>query len=274
MRDVVALVRPRISAMVAGAAAFGYLLAGNVSVWRLVGAVGGAFFLCAGCSALNQVQEWRIDARMSRTASRPVASGRMTPAAGAGAAALTMGLGAGLYWMAGGALVLAVCAGVVALYNGLYTPLKRHTSFAVLVGGVAGALPPYTGWLCAGGEPLDTGILGVGLMIYLWQVPHFWMLAELHREDFAAAGLPVTPLRMPRRIFNPLMYLWVVGYFTAALALPVLVDAPGAALGVTAASAACGVGVGLCGMWGRTGRAMVWLNASLPLVCVAVLLGL
>lgn len=280
----VALARPRISAMVAGAALFGFLLGweSGAPLGAGLAVCAGSFALCGGCSALNQVQERVLDARMRRTASRPVPAGRMSPSLATLWAVALMAVGLALYAAAGflgagprgaGALVLAG-VGVVALYNGLYTPLKRLTGLAVLVGGVPGAMPPYVGWLAAGGAPDAPGILAVCVVVYLWQVPHFWMLAELHHADYAAARLPLPPVRLPVAVYRPLMYLWVVAYFTTALTLPVFVGAPEAAPWMLGICAVTGAGVGLCGVWGRSRRAMAWLNASMPLLFAALLLGL
>lgn len=273
VHDVVMLMRPRIAMMVAGATAFGFLLHGSGDVGAFALVVSGSFLLCAGCSALNQVQERRLDASMSRTAGRPVARGAVSAVRGLCLAVMFMAVGLLLYGAAGGERLLLVGLGIIAIYNGLYTPLKRLTGMAVLVGGVPGALPPYTGWLAAGGYPAATGIIAVCVIVYLWQVPHFWMLALLHRDDYIAASLPLPPLRITPRIFHPMMYLWIVAYFTAALTLPAILGIPAIAPWVMAASAMCGAGVGLCGIWGRTRRAMAWLNASLPLLMAAMLMG-
>jgi len=186
--DLAALARWRVSLAVALATAGG-ALAGGAGAGPLFAATAGSLLLCAGVSALNQVQERDTDARMRRTRGRPLPSGRIAPRAALILAALLGACGLGLYVFAGGARLLSLGIAVPLLYNGLYTPLKRATPLCMLVGGVAGALPPLAGWLAAGrgaGEPV---ILCLFAALYLWQTPHFWRLAERHAADYRAAAL-------------------------------------------------------------------------------------
>jgi protoheme IX farnesyltransferase len=209
------LIRPKVSLAVGAGSLFGALYHGHLyggpdNAWA---AAAGAFLLCGGCSALNQVQERGRDARMERTRNRPLASGRMTPASGLLWAALFSLAGLALFFWAGGWPTLLAGLGVVAVYNGLYTPLKRFTPMALLAGGVAGAAPPLTGWMAAGGGWLDPHILGVAVIFYLWQVPHFWLLAEKHREDYGRAGFAVLHVGLSPAFRARLMAVWVAAYF-------------------------------------------------------------
>ena len=211
------LFRPRVSLAVAAGSLFGalyhgHLYGGTDPALAWTGAA-GAFWLCAGCSALNQVQERDRDARMERTRNRPLASGRLSPSAGAWLGALAGLSGLLLFFLAGGWPALCAGLAVVAVYNGLYTPLKRVSPLALLAGGVAGAAPPLTGWLAAGGHPADPRILGVAVIFYLWQVPHFWLLAEKHRDDYARAGFAVPHAGLSPAVRARLMAVWVAAYF-------------------------------------------------------------
>jgi protoheme IX farnesyltransferase len=212
---VFSLTRPRVSLAVAAGSLFGALYHGHLygGESRALMAAAGAFLLCGGCSALNQVQERDRDARMERTCNRPLASGRMTLARGMCWAFLFGLAGLSLFFLAGGWPTLLAGLGVVAVYNGLYTPLKRFTPMALLAGGVAGAAPPLTGWLAAGGGWLDPRILGVAVIFYLWQVPHFWLLAEKHREDYGRAGFAVLNIGLSPAFRARLMGVWVAAYF-------------------------------------------------------------
>jgi protoheme IX farnesyltransferase len=212
---VFSLIRPRVSLAVAAGSLFGALYHGQLygGSGRAVMAAAGAFLLCSGCSALNQVQERGRDARMERTRNRPLASGRMAPALGLSWAGLFGLAGLALFYLAGGWPTLLAGLGVVAVYNGLYTPLKRVSPMALLAGGVAGAAPPVTGWLAAGGGWLDPRILGVAVIFYLWQVPHFWLLAEKHREDYGRAGFALLGVGLPPVFRARLMAVWVAAYF-------------------------------------------------------------
>lgn len=271
LKDAAALSRPRISLAVGGASLFGALLAGGGEPMRVVGAALGAVLLCGGCSALNQVQERRRDALMRRTASRPLPARRVTAAQALAVAAAEGGAGLALFLLAGGFPLLAVGLAVVVSYNLLYTPLKAVTPAALLVGGLAGALPPLTGWLAAGGAVAHPTILAVTGMVYLWQVPHFWLLAERRRDEYERAGFPVAASAMPQRLYRPLMALWIVAYFIGlawALAL-----ASGSGLGSAALSATilAGVAVAAVAASGRETPALAAVNSSMALGMAAML---
>ena len=165
------LIRWRVCLFASAASLTGYALARPRFDTGMVLAAAGAFFLAAGGSVLNQVQERAEDALMRRTADRPLPSGQWSWPAAAGLAGACLALSLGLLvlagWQAGGSaggsargLTLAgLWLAVVVIYNGLYTPLKRVTPLCILVGGVAGALPPVVGWAAAGGSILDFRIL-------------------------------------------------------------------------------------------------------------------
>lgn len=223
MYQFLALIRPRVSLAVACGSLFGAVyhsvVGGGTEPMRGVLAAIGAGLLCAGCSALNQVQERRFDRRMLRTRNRPVASGYFSPFMGAGVAAVLMLNGLLLFLLSGGWPLVWLGLAVPVIYNGLYTPLKPHTPMALLVGALSGALPPLTGWVGAGGSLLAPDMLAVTAIFYLWQVPHFWLLHEKHRDDYERAGFATLGSRLPRRLYRPLFGLWVGAYFVGLSSL-------------------------------------------------------
>ncbi|MGE4298520.1 MAG: protoheme IX farnesyltransferase [Desulfovibrionaceae bacterium] len=265
------LARPRVSLMVAGATLFGALLHGGGEPWSVACAVAGALCLCAGCSALNQVQERGRDALMARTRDRPLPMGRIGAGHAVQLAAVLLSVGLVLFLLAGGWLLGAVGVAVPLVYNGAYTPLKPRTSLALLVGGTVGAFPPLAGWLAAGGVPHDPRILAVMGLFYLWQTPHFWLLAAIHRHDYARAGFPLVAASLPPWACNPLMLLWIMAFFLASGALL-------GSMGQGMASPALLCGTLLAGAattafavrgYGRVALAVV--NASLVLSMAAIL---
>jgi len=224
-RDLLQLLRPRIGFLAAVGTAAGCLTAGSVAAMPM--AAGGALLLCGGCSALNQVQERAEDARMARTSSRPLPSGRMTVGAALGVALACLALAAtALGQTPGGAAAALFVPVVVLVYNGLYTPLKKRTSLAMLVGALAGALPPVLGFAASGASPFDARALLLAGVFYAWQVPHFWLFARLHREQYAAAGFFVPHDGVGRAPGT--LSVWVLGYGAAMLLIPAfgLVSAP------------------------------------------------
>ena len=152
----------------------------------------GVMLLSSGASALNQVQERDRDARMARTAGRPLPSGRISHAQGLTFATLATAAGAAVLWMGIGrtAGILGLIA--AAFYNGVYTPwLKPTSAFAAVPGAIPGSIPPVIGWVAAGGGLTDAGAVILFGILFLWQMPHFWALALRYRSDYASGGFPM-----------------------------------------------------------------------------------
>lgn len=191
--DILELAKVRIVGMSVAMAAMGYVL-GIVGqpfdLVRFTALMIGLFLLGGGCGAWNHVLERDVDARMRRTADRPIPAGRMRwqSAAMFGTLATVAGLAClfgAVNWLTGVLGFLTFVSYVV-----LYTPLKRYSSLATLVGAIPGALPPLMGWTGATGYLGLEGMLLFGIL-FLWQIPHFLALAWLYREDYARAGFPI-----------------------------------------------------------------------------------
>ncbi|MGQ0552817.1 MAG: heme o synthase [Planctomycetota bacterium] len=182
-----ALLRPRIAFLVLVEAAAGYLLEAPADFGPLPGLLLGTLLVAgAGCT-LNHYLERDIDARMERTQKRPLVTGALSErqVLGFGIAALLAGLL--VLALCCGTLVVLLMAGASAVYLGLYTPLKRRTSANTWVGALPGALPLLAGSAAAGG-PSRLGLL-VFALIFLWQLPHFFAIAAMYREDYQGGGL-------------------------------------------------------------------------------------
>jgi len=194
--DLFALTKPRITLLVMLTVAAGYVLAvplargawGVEQWWLLLHTVVGSGLVAAGASALNQVAERDVDALMRRTARRPLPSGRLT-VRDATVFSWILGLGGILHLsLVVNTLTALVAAATLGTYLLLYTPLKRRTPIATLIGVVPGALPIVGGWTGAGG-PLDARVWVLFVILCMWQLPHFLALAWMYREDYARAGL-------------------------------------------------------------------------------------
>jgi heme o synthase len=197
--DFVELTKPRITFLVLVTTAVGYALGvgSNFHPAVFVALLVGTALVSGGASALNQWAERDADARMNRTASRPLPSGRLAPAD-----ALAFGLAisaAGLVVLAGAVNRLAALLALVSLssYVLAYTPLKRVTSLCTVVGAVPGAIPPLIGWAAARGS-LDREAWALFAVLFLWQLPHFLSIAWIYREDYARAGFPMLPVADPQ----------------------------------------------------------------------------
>ena len=196
--DFVTLAKPRLNLLVVFTTAAGLYLASpnGVALSVLLHALMGTALIAGGAAALNQVLERDTDARMRRTRTRPIASGRLRPSQGVlfGLALSTAGL---IELAAGVNLISAGMAGLtLGSYVLVYTPLKRRTSLATLVGAVPGALPPVIGWVAATGSLTLPALVLFGISFF-WQMPHFLAIAWLYRDEYAAAGIPLLPVLEP-----------------------------------------------------------------------------
>ena len=192
--DFVSLTKPRITALVLLTGAVGTRLASSripVRAWIL--SLLGTALIVGSANALNMWWERDVDARMMRTRARALPSGRVSPEH-----ALAFGLGIGAVAAPMLFLVNATTGllGAIALvtYVVIYTPLKRRTPLALLVGAVPGAMPPLLGWSTATGAVQRGGLLLFALL-FLWQIPHFAAIAIFRADDYARAGLPVVSVR-------------------------------------------------------------------------------
>lgn len=189
------LTKPGITRMVVVTAAAGFYMGtqGRFDLSAFVNTLIGTALVAAGSSALNQLREREVDARMDRTRGRPLPSGRVSPKAAALFSWSVAILGVGyLAWQVN--LVTATLATLTLVsYVFLYTPLKQRTSLNTLVGAVPGALPVVGGWTAAGGH-IDGVVLSLFWILFLWQLPHFLALAWLYREDYRRGGFEMLSL--------------------------------------------------------------------------------
>ena len=199
--DYQELFKVRVTAMAVLTAWAGFYLgsmrSGITSIhWGLVESLLGIALVSCGASVMNQVIERKIDARMVRTAQRPLAAGRFS---------LLQGLALGLACFAAGALVLAWFTNpatvVLTLLTGftyvaVYTPLKRYTTLATFIGAFPGAMPPLLGWTAARGV-IEWPAVALFAILFVWQFPHFMAIAWLYREDYAKAGIRMLPVVQP-----------------------------------------------------------------------------
>lgn len=195
----VELTKPRITFLIVLTSAAGFCLAapaGSFKYLLFIHGMIGIALLSSGIATLNQFMERGLDARMRRTATRPLPTGKLTPMQ-----ALLFGVG--LTVMAEAYLALLVNSltallglTVIAGYLFLYTPLKTRTSLSTAIGAFPGAMPPLMGWTAATGE-LSLGAWVLFAILFLWQFPHFLAIAWMYREDYARAGIVMLPVVEP-----------------------------------------------------------------------------
>lgn len=182
--------------------------------------VSGIFFLSMGSGAINQIQERRTDALMKRTRMRPIPAGVIKLPHAILIATLFATIGTLLLLLTGAPGAAAIGVFTLLWYNLVYTPLKKVTAFAVFPGAIIGALPPLIGWTAAGGIPWDMEILTVAFLLFVGQMPHYWLLLLKIGSEFRDAGMPViTSLLEPRQIRN-LSFIWIAATGAIVLMLP------------------------------------------------------
>jgi len=215
------LARLRLALLNGAAALAGYLLFPADSALLTGCAVFMAVALmAAGGSALNQLLEVDLDRRMQRTRHRPLPAGQLTAASAAGIGGGLAASGLVLAWTSGGMLPTLLGAGALLWYLLVYTPLKRRSAFALLAGAICGALPPLIGWCVAGGQPDDYRIMLLAGLLYLWQIPHFWLFQRRHAEDYRSAGIPVVSCRYSGDSTALFCRLWIAALLTGVVLLP------------------------------------------------------
>jgi heme o synthase len=187
--DYAELVKARLTLLVLLTTAAGYYLgaASPVSSAGLLHVVFGTACAAAGAAALNQWWERKVDALMERTRNRPVPGGRMRPMEALVAGGVFSLVGVIYLALACNALSAVLAALTILIYIFAYTPLKRISTFNTLVGAVPGALPPLVGWAAARGR-IDAGAWSLFAIMMLWQLPHFFAIAWMHREEYSRAG--------------------------------------------------------------------------------------
>ena len=208
MSAFLALIKYKLCLAVTLTGMAGYIIyKGNFSTDLLLVAV-GIFLLAGGASALNQYQERDFDSLMKRTLHRPIPSGDVSP---------RLALIISLVLISTGAVVLLSIAWLpsllgllnILLYNLLYTKLKRVSYLAILPGALVGAIPPLIGWTAAGGNIFSPAIIYLALLIFMWQVPHFWLLIIKYNKEYEDAGFK-TPLKVFDEIqVKRIVFIWI-----------------------------------------------------------------
>jgi protoheme IX farnesyltransferase len=192
--DYLELTKPKVQSLLLLTTITTMEVAGNPPVSKIALTCLGGYLSAGGAGAVNHFLDRDIDARMHRTASRPIPAGRVSPRS-----ALLFGLALATLSFALLSLTVNVLAASLALagfigYVGLYTiVLKRRTPQNIVIGGAAGAVPPLVGWAATRGSLGWTAAYLFAIVFY-WTPPHFWSLSLLMKDDYARAGIPMMPV--------------------------------------------------------------------------------
>jgi len=193
-RDVITLLKPRITIMAGIMAGGGFLLASKpFDAWQLVWGLIGTMLAVGAANALNMYIERESDLWMERTRDRPLPAGRMAPSVALVTGLLVEALSTVvlLLWVNTLTAVLGLLAFV--LYVGVYTPMKRRSPMALFVGAIPGAMPSLMGWSAAMGS-VDAVGLAYTAILFFWQLPHFLAIAMYRKEEYANAKIRAVPV--------------------------------------------------------------------------------
>jgi protoheme IX farnesyltransferase len=208
--------RLKLSCAVAFSAWTGFIYFRQAPSVDSMGLFAGVFLLGAGASALNQVQERGFDARMARTRARPLPNNHLNNHQAMMFAATLVIAGVGILACIGTwtATILAVFN--LLWYNAVYTPLKKRSRCAPLMGALTGALPPLIGYT-AGGGALIGQCLWIALFLYLWQIAHFMLLLVKYGAEYEQAGFPTLATAISPAHFHRAIYLLLLGTAVGSL---------------------------------------------------------
>lgn len=217
------LTKFRVSIAVTLSAFAGFVLYSKSLSFELLLFTFGLMCIIGASSALNHIQERHLDVLMPRTSKRPLPSKTLSLNE-------AIGIMAGLFVLGSAILLLRFSTEVwlgsllaAFWYNGIYTPLKRKTPYAIIPGSVVGAIPPFIGYVAAGGNLLDKPIIILSVFFFVGQIPHFWLLMKKYRNDYQKAGYPVITEKMSEEQINRMIVVWMAAGIASGLVVTLVV---------------------------------------------------
>ncbi|PTB87938.1 hypothetical protein C9925_00980 [cyanobacterium G8-9] len=208
-----------LSFAVSLSALFAYIMAKGEVGFDMLLATFSVLLVAMGVSTLNQVQEYKSDAKMERTKNRPIAAGRMTPQTGIIIALILIALSMVSIYSLLGFTGVNIFMFAFIWYNLMYTPLKKKSALAVVPGAILGVIPPAVGWLVAGHTLLELEFIALALYFFIWQVPHFWLLVMLFHGDYKDGGYPTAMRLFGQASLQRLTFVWLIFTIQAGIFL-------------------------------------------------------
>jgi protoheme IX farnesyltransferase len=213
-----------VSLAVTFTAVTGYIVYSGAIDYHLLQLALGVFILAGGSSALNEYQESKYDARMARTKQRPIPTGEISP---------RLALFVSLAFILAGVCALFIFFGFVPAllglfnifwYNLVYTNLKRYTPFAVVPGSLVGAVPVLIGWTAGGGYLFESTIVFIAFFLFIWQIPHFWLLMVKYGHEYEQAGFPTINQSISPVSLRMIIFSWVIATSAFSVAIPLFLS--------------------------------------------------
>jgi len=202
------LLKYRLSLAVTFSSLTGFLIFDNQPGLKILYLAAGVFLLAGGAAALNQFMERDQDAMMIRTMSRPIPGEKIEPG-DALKTAFTLLLSGTVILFFSGIIPALLGLLTVFIYNIVYTRLKKVSWFAVIPGSLVGAIPPLIGFTAAGGKVPTAEIILFASFMFLWQLPHFWLIILRYRSDYQRAGFKTFPGIINERLARIIVFTWV-----------------------------------------------------------------
>lgn len=208
-----------LSLAIALSAFVGYTLNGNINLLDSVILISGVFLLSGAASALNQYQERKTDVFMERTANRPIPANIISPKQ-----ALIFSISLIIFGtlLLSALSYLSVLLGLlnITIYNLIYTPLKYKSQFALVPGGFVGAIPPLIGWFASGVDYLSPAIIFIAAFMFLWQIPHFWILLIKYQSDYKNAKIKNVTENISLNKINFILFIWILSTSVLTFSFP------------------------------------------------------
>jgi protoheme IX farnesyltransferase len=217
---ILALIKYKVSIAVTFTAITGYVVYTGHFDFQIITLVLGVFLLAGGSSALNECQESKYDAKMPRTMNRPIPTGKISLANAVVVSVMFCLAGLFVLYYNFGAITAALGLLNLVWYNLIYTYLKRVSSFAVVPGSLVGAIPAFMGWTAAGGYVFQPTIIFIAFFLFIWQIPHFWLLMIKYGKEYEEAGFPSITKVFSQQGLKSLTFIWIIATSITTLMFP------------------------------------------------------
>ncbi|MDD4969449.1 MAG: protoheme IX farnesyltransferase [Paludibacter sp.] len=220
LNTILTLIKFKVSLAVTFTAITGYMVFTGGFNLPIVVLASNVFILAGGSSALNEVQESNYDAKMSRTKHRPIPSGELSSQEALIISVLFILTGIFLLYISFGLVPALLGAFNIVWYNLFYTNLKRITPFAVVPGSLVGAVPVLIGWSAAGGYLFESTIVFIAFFLFIWQIPHFWLLMLKYGHEYEQAGFPTINQSIKPASLKRIIFSWVLATSAFSITIP------------------------------------------------------
>ena len=224
LKTILSLLKYKVSIAVSFTAVTGYLVYTRSFDFHLLIMSLGVFLLASGASALNMVQESEYDAKMERTKNRPIPQSKISRFHALIVSLLFILAGLVVFYIAFDMITVLLGLTNVFWYNLVYTNLKRITPFAVVPGSLVGAIPALIGWTAAGGYVFDITIVFIAFFMFIWQIPHFWLLMVKYGKQYENAGFPTINQTMSPEGLKLVIFIWVVATSVSSIMVPIFLN--------------------------------------------------